>query len=191
MHKYICEQGKEKYIHFFLVVISLIVAYYVVKLPLNYPYNWIISLPSGLSCYSILFIFHDRYLWKIKSKRISKVPNLNGNWEGVARSDYDGNEYEFKLIILQTWTKIKIEMMLESSSSNSISAFFYDNSSRLIYNYVNEPNNDTNETMGMHRGTCDIRITNKGELTGNYYTDRNRRTTGRIMIAKKYNKRLQ
>jgi len=55
----------------------------------------------------------------------------------------------------------------------------------LIYDYLNEPNPDAEETMQIHRGTARLVLTGNDELEGAYYTGRDRKNTGGIKLHRK------
>jgi hypothetical protein len=55
----------------------------------------------------------------------------------------------------------------------------------LIYNYLNEPNPGTVETMHMHRWTARLVLTGTDRLEGDYYTGRDRNNIGVIKLRRK------
>ena len=122
MHTYSIDTEERKNILFFLAVISIIfswsfykiLGYYQIFLP------WWIESPSVLFFYGLLFVIFDKWLWQyLKKINFVKTPNLNGKWSGNLKSSFDEHSAEIKatLKIFQTWTRIKILLTTEQSSS--------------------------------------------------------------------------
>ena len=53
----------------------------------------------------------------------------------------------------------------------------------VIYDYLNEPNQDAVDTMHIHRGTGRLLLIDD-RLEGDYYTGRDRRNTGTIRLQR-------
>ena len=136
MHRYIYDRNRDIKIYLVIAVISIAISYLINKLPINTKYLWIISLPSAFACYGIFFELYNYVLWKILCNFILGLPNLNGIWEGKIISDHDKKETLVQISIKQNWRKIKILMITDNSRSYSVSAYIYDDSSKIIYNYI-------------------------------------------------------
>jgi hypothetical protein len=55
---------------------------------------------------------------------------------------------------------------------------------KLVYSYLNKPNATSRKTQNEHFGTVELFCTKKGELKGNYFTNRNPQTKGEISLKK-------
>ncbi len=187
MHKYYTDSTSELYVQFFLGAISLLFGFFISMLPIHNPFSWVISAPSALSIFSILNYLFSKIGWKMLSKMISAIPDLNGTYSAKIFSDSESEKFdsEVTLTIRQTWKKISIILTSRYSRSESISAAFYSGGEKLIYNYKNEPLYDSVDTMNIHRGTAEFLIEDKQLKSGNYYNDRHRKTSGVIREIKK------
>jgi hypothetical protein len=119
-----------------------------------------------------------------------KTPNLIGEWSGTLKSSFDNHASEVKvtLKIFQDWTKIKILMTTEQSSSHSESASIVIDASEgkyLSYQYINEPKSNAVETMNIHRGTVRLVFDEKkNTLEGEYYSGRGRQNFGSLYFVR-------
>jgi hypothetical protein len=146
-----------------------------------------------MSIYDLLFGIFDKWFWRwryLKKWNIVKTPNLNGEWSGELRSSFDTHSSKVKvtLKISQTWTKIRILLFADQSSSHSVVANVMIDSPEgkcLIYQYENEPKSNAVETMHIHRGTTTL-IFNEDEniLKGEYYSGRDRQKFGSLYFSK-------
>lgn len=145
---------------------------------------WWVETPSPLVVFGVLFGLFDKYAWKWPMMRIlglTHAPDLSGRWEGELTSSYDPNSNtRVVLEVKQTWTQITLKISTGQSHSWSSTAAIDINSLRgtiLRYEYCNEPQNSSADTMNMHYGTTRLLI-KKHSLEGGYYTDKNRRSFG-------------
>lgn len=155
---------------------------------------------SGVIFGAIYGLFNS-VLWKwntpLRMFGLVKTPDLNGTWQGVLKTSFNGfqSEHPYELHINQTWTKISVTMVGESSSSESTSAYMtVENNKRvcLTYSFRNDPREDSivHETMAPHKGLTTIEFdleTMKG--TGNYFTNRStpsgKGTQGTFIVSPK------
>ncbi|WP_441339200.1 hypothetical protein [Pseudanabaena sp. Chao 1811] len=93
-------------------------------------------------------------------------------------TDYDG----IVLYVHQTWSSVSVQLQTMTSSSRSTMASIntLDSSeSTLKYEYMNEPTARSLQTMSIHRGTANMRLSPDGlSLEGDYFTGRGRQTFG-------------
>ncbi len=127
MHPYSIDTEERKKILLILAIVSIILAWCFYKILNNYQIVllWWIESPSVLFFYELLFVAFDKWLWQYFEKfGLVKTPNLNGGWKGYLRSSFDEHSTKIKatLKIFQTWTRIKILLTTESSSSCSETA---------------------------------------------------------------------
>lgn len=119
-----------------------------------------------------------------------QIPDLNGSWTVTLRSSYDDfkDEHYAKLCIQQTWTRISIRFENETSSSYSKTASIYANDlcgTKISYEYQNNPNADTVDTMNIHIGFACLRLLeNNNILDGEYFSNSGRKNYGRMLISK-------
>jgi len=145
----------------------------------------------------ILLKLFENYLWKWKIWKFIKIvdfPDLNGIYKGKFNSSFkDENgknfEGEITLKIKQSFSKITINGIFNSSESISTKAFFaFDDLKQkncLYYFFKNKPNKNAVETMHIHEGSailCYSETTKK--LEGEYYSGRDRNNFGDIEVTK-------
>lgn len=159
--------------------------------------NFTFSAPSTGLMFAAFYLFFTKILWKsslVQKSGVVKVPELNGKWEGEINSTYteDGeNEAtEADLEITQNWRKVEVELRTESSKSRSKGATMLTDHAKPIlnYQYENEPDADTVDSMNIHRGTAELEYRKEnGEeiLEGNYYTGPNRKNQGTLRFERK------
>lgn len=193
MHPYSLDTEERKNILLILAVVSIvfswsfykILGYYQISLP------WWVESPSVLFFYGLLFIIFDKWLWQYLIKiNFVKTPNLNGEWTGNLKSSFDNHSAEIKatLKVFQTWTRIKILLMTNQSSSHSESASIVINvpeGKYLSYQYINDPKSNAVETMSIHRGTVGLFFDDKkNALEGEYYSGRGRQNFGSLYFVR-------
>jgi hypothetical protein len=193
MHPYSIDTEERKNVMLSLAVVSIILAwgfykiinYYQISLP------WCVESPSILFIYGVLFFMFDKWVWKLLEKiGFLKTPNLNGEWRGYLKSSFDEHSAEIKatIEIYQTWTRIRVLLATERSSSQSESASLTINvpeGNYLCYQYINEPKPNAAKTMSMHRGTTRLLFNEKeNTLVGEYYSGRDRQNTGSLYFKK-------
>jgi len=193
MHTYSIDTNERKNILLVLAIVSIVfswgfyrvLGYYQIALP------WWVESPSVLFFYGILFEIFDRWLWRyLKKVNIIKTPNLIGEWSGNLKSSFDNHSSEIKatLKIFQTWTRIKILMITDQSSSHSESASIVVDTPEgkyLSYQYINDPKSTAVETMGIHRGTVRLVFDEKkNTLEGEYYSGRGRQNFGSLYFVR-------
>ncbi len=192
MHTYSIDTQERKNILLILAIASIvfswgfykIIGYYQISLP------WWAESPSVLFFYGLLFVVFDKWLWRY-FRRINfiKTPNLNGVWNGNLKSSFDNHSAEVKatLKIFQTWTRIKILLSTDQSSSHSESASIVIDAPEgkyLSYQYINDPKTNTIETMSIHRGTVRLIFDEKKKsLEGEYYSGRGRQNFGSLYFV--------
>lgn len=180
-----------------LIAISVVISYGISVLLKQYQISipFYVDLPvSTIGVYSILFWIFNNYLWKLRLFRAMGIviaDDLNGKWEGVAKSSYDNFKSNIKteIEIEQTATKIKICGTFKESRSVSIHENFsrseIDNKVALFYFFRNEPNYDATETMSIHEGSTKlIYDKQKDTLAGYYYSGRDRNNHGTIEVKR-------
>jgi len=167
--------------------------------------------------FGVGFTLLDRVIWKFRLMRVLgmiSVPNLNGEWEGYLKTSYDetvpGNPQipakalhpeddprdEFrtikaKLYIDQRFRKINIRQETHQSSSDSYGATILTDEGRwpsISYQYDNDPEGDTKDSLGPHHGTADLEHQEKSgepaKLGGFYYTGPNRDNYGKMYFER-------
>ncbi|MBA2853005.1 hypothetical protein HNP89_000962 [Methanococcus maripaludis] len=197
MHSYSINEPRTN-IFKYLGIISLILTAPIINL-LKDIVESINSLPginympcmSQITIFGIIFLglyyFFDKWLWKktIFGLKFSKIPNLNGCWKGRIKTSYpEKPEIDVKIIIKQTWSSISITLKTDESESESHVALISLSNSRLIYQYLNEPQNTSIDSMKMHYGVTMVKFNGKDILKGKYFTDKNRKNYGDIEVKR-------
>lgn len=189
MHSYSIDTQERKNILLFLAAISIFLSWSVYRVLNNYQIilPWCVEIPSILFFYGLLFVIFDKWGWNIFRKiGFVKTPNLNGKWDGHLKTSFNEHASGIKatLKIFQTWTKIKITLLTEQSSSYSETASFVIEAPEgkyLSYQYINEPKPNSTKTMSIHRGTVRILFNEKeNTLVGEYYSGRDRQNFGSL-----------
>ena len=193
MHPYSIDTEERKNILFFLAVVCIFLAWSFFKILNNYQITlpWWVESPSVLFFYGLLFVIFDKWSWEFFRKiGFVKIPNLNGEWKGHLKSSFGEHSSEIKttLKIFQTWTRIKILLTTEQSSSQSQTASIIIDAPEgkyLSYQYINEPKPNAVKTMSMHRGTARLLFNEKeNTFSGEYYSGRNRRNFGSLYFKR-------
>ena len=196
MHSYSIDTNERKSIFLVLAIVSIVFSWSFYTILGNYKISlaWWIESPSVLFFYGLFFIIFDKWLWQyFKKIKFVKTPNLNGEWSGNLKSSFDSHsaEVEATLKIFQTWTRIKILLTTNQSSSQSETASIVidvPEGNYLSYQYINEPKSSAVDTMSIHRGTVRLIFDEKkNTLNGEYYSGRDRQNFGSLKFIKNIN----
>ena len=196
MHPYSIETYERRNILLILAVISIALAWSFHQLmgifEIGLP--WWAESPSVLFFYGFLYTIFDKWCWKLLRKvGLIKTPDLNGEWDGTLKTSFDSHASELKttLKIFQTWTRIKILLTTDQSSSQSETTSIVIDApegSYLSYQYINEPKSSAINTMSIHRGTVRLIFDEKkNTLNGEYYSGRDRQNFGSLKFIKNIN----
>jgi len=129
---------------------------------------------------TIVYVLYSKYLWKFNP--IEKIPRLHKNYTGVFVSTYKNKKNFVDLQVKQTLFNVQIIYKTKESCSSSMNAYIYCERGewKLIYNYLNEPDNIYRNRSEIHYGTCILSLGDVKNINGKYYTDR--KTTGDITL---------
>lgn len=153
--------------------------------------------------FTVVWKIHDRWFWKTRIARalgFTRVPNLNGKWEGWIVTSYegdiddqalhpdntpseDGQKMKAWLDIDQTWRKINVHFETTQTPSDSNGATMLTEKGKwpsLSYQYEN-PGSPLVEGLDMHFGTASLEYRDEGDretLEGLYYTGPGRDNNG-------------
>lgn len=209
MHNYSIDSDIRKKIFNYIIILGvlliflgqIILSFFNIRfIPLQINRFTIIELATkmfttGVSISGMIYLLFDKIIWKWNPiRKLHNIPNLNGTWEGKYVSSYQNERNEnvtgiTKIIIKQTWSKIKIESYGDKSESHSIIAGLLCNGTNgieLRYEYFNKSNKNVIETMNKHYGLNALTYNEKlDKLQGEYYTDKDRRTYGTIEVKRK------
>lgn len=159
-------------------------------LTIHWDVEWYIDFPSSIALYGLLFWAFDRAVWKLRvgSWRLSVIPDLSGSWTGTVTSSHDRTvTHQCECTIKQTWSNLSVTFETDQSRSTSTwGALLTEDSSDcgLMYGYLNEPTSSAASSMHAHRGYATLRWTiDFAKLEGEYFTGRDRRTSGDIHLA--------
>lgn len=208
MHSYSIDSNIRTKITAYIAVLSVVIMF-IIGMGFDFYDKTLIPMEINLSTIGILifkmftlsitifggvYCLFNKYLWKIKIvEKLHKIPNLNGTWDGTfesSKTDENGMNYTgtSKIVIEQTWTKIKITSYFNLSTSDSHLAMLKVNGNdgiELEFKYSNKAERSVHPTMMSHVGCNTLRfIAGEGKLVGNYFTDKNRQTYGTIVVTK-------
>ena len=193
MHPYSIDIEERKNILLFLAISSIVLTWIFYKILGNYQISlsWWIENPSVLFFYGLLFVAFDKWLWRyFRVIGLVKTPNLNGEWNGYIKTSFDNHSSEVKatLKIFQNWTRIKILLNTDQSSSQSETASIIIDTPEgkyLSYQYINDPRPNAVKTMSIHRGTARLLFDEKkNSLEGEYYSGRDRQNFGSLYFVR-------
>lgn len=196
MHSYSIDQKRIKVLEsiggvsFLSSLIILKIANNLVDYINNLPYINNIPYIPQIATFGIVFVglfyLFDRYLWKISiaGLKLSKIPNLSGDWKGYLKTSHENEEIDIIVNIKQTWSSIIIVLKTENSKSKSDVALILLSKSRLVYQYFNEPSFSSPEALNKHYGTALLDYEENDILEGYYFTDRDRKNYGDIHLEK-------
>ena len=146
----------------------------------------VLSLLGAGAVFGALYWILNKWAWKWPGiGLILKVPNISGVWECSGTTiNSDGStrhEWTAKVIIIQSWDKLRIRLTTETSGSSSICAALAQDSVDgfvLLYHYRNDPRADA-VSLASHTG-CSVMIiaTDLKSATGDYFNGRGRTTFG-------------
>ncbi len=194
MHPYSIDTEERRNFFFFFAVIGILLSLGMQLLLDTCKFNlpWEIRTPSALVFYYLVYKGFDEWAWKFLRKiGVVKTPDLNGEWDGTIETSFNDHSPESKttLKISQTWTKIEIILITNSSKSRSEAGSMtlgFSEGKYLIYHYINEPRPNAAETMHIHRGTTRLLFDErKDKLSGEYYSGRDRRNIGSLSFKRK------
>ncbi|WP_162900010.1 hypothetical protein [Halomonas sp. JS92-SW72] len=140
-----------------------------------------------------LYQLFNQKLWKIGwVRKFLLVPDLNGEWvckgetmlKNGAKADF---QWEGKIVVTQSWSKIRVHLQTKKSSSKSVSAsIFHDKGVgyRLQYLYESDPTAAALD-LNKHDGFAEI-LFSEDCLSGkgNYFTDQHRQTVGILSVTR-------
>ena len=196
MHPYPIDTEERRNLFFYFAIIGILLSFGMQALLDIYKFNlpWGIKTPSVLFLYYGVYKVFNSYVWKCKCLRkigVVKTPDLNGEWDGTIKTSFNNNslELEATLKISQTWTRIEIILVTDSSKSRSEAGSMILGSSEgelLIYQYINNPKPGAAETMHIHYGTASLLFDERtDELSGEYYSGRGRQNFGSLSFKRK------
>lgn len=166
-----------RYVYAFTMIVSWLLIFNLLKIFEEFPSNWntiISTLTTGI-LFLVVYSSLEQWIWKINLFfKISKHPNISGTWfcDGVSSFHEHDNvinkdiKWKATVIILQSWSNVKIRIETEHSVSNSISAaIVYDDidECKLLYNYENRPKNLNHAGSFIHKGFGDLTISKDNE----------------------------
>lgn len=167
------------------------------------------TISWGLAFAALSTVF-TRFGWKTTIARsigASRVPDFCGEWEGYIKTSYEGHIDEealhesndpdaemqrvtATLYIDQTWRKISVHLSTANSESDSTGATILTKGGRwpsLTYQYENEPDVDSEDSIRSHDGTADLSLkqdSGQDILEGFYYTGPGRENYGEMYFER-------
>jgi hypothetical protein len=193
MHTYVTDSDARRLVPLLLAALSVLASWGLFEIvkAIQITPPWWFDMPSLMGFYGLFYTVFDRWLWRapiIRRIGLVKVPDLNGKWEGSTTSSFDEHRSHraASIQILQTWTRIRIDLETADSRSCSQTAAIITkipDCAIISYEYLNEPRADAVATMHAHRGTArhTLCIVDGTEVfDGEYYTGRDRATFGTL-----------
>ena len=121
---------------------------------------------------AILLFCYEKWLWKYDP--LVNIPYIDGYYNGIIKSNYDGKRRNASLRIKQTLISVDVSLKTDESNSRSVSGSIEVvlDEPELIYTYLNEPKAESREKNSIHYGTATFCVEENKQLVGKYYTDR-------------------
>lgn len=195
MHAYAIQSPEHKTILFYLAFLSIATTSFVHVTFNHIPVSF--SAPSAFAIYGILFIGFDRFIWKWKFLRqlgLIRTPCFNGTWDVNFQSSLHPTSQYGTLEVSQTWTKISLFFDGPEAQSHSLMASISSYSPvqhNFSWQYQTKQKNRREEDPDrIYHGTAIImaNVDKAGfptRMEGDYYTDKTRKSYGRICFNKK------
>jgi len=156
----------------------------------THPAFWL-EVPGTFTLYCILLWGFRSYLWKwqlFQATGIVKIPDISGDWSGYVTSSFDSlaQQHPVRVRIQQNWTHLLVQLSAEQSESESIVASMAVGEEIVLsYQYRNTPKQSAKGTMHAHIGTASLKLSdNRSELSGEYYSGRDRANQGTILLTR-------
>jgi hypothetical protein len=126
---------------------------------------------------------YEKLLWKLNPK----IPKVYGKYVSTNWSSYNGGmNYQTDIEIFQTASRIIVKETMGNSTCDSLSAELVKMTGNqdwyLFYSYITNP--DAASGDAMHLGTAYLRVNNRNELVGSYYTNRTQQTNGTMKLKR-------
>jgi len=158
---------------------------------ITHPPFWL-EVPGTATLYGLLHGIFRSYLWKwrlFQATGIVEVPDISGNWSGYVTSSFDSlaQRHPVRVRIQQNWTHLLFQLSAEQSDLESIVASMaVGEETVLSYQFRNTPKPGATDTMHAHIGTGVLKLhDNRRELSGEYYSGRDRANQGIILLTKR------
>lgn len=190
MHSYGLDGTARQTTYSIIGVLSFLISYRSATIPELFGVSGFIpfSLSFGVVFGVLIFIF-DRYAWKL----LTRIPNLNGDWEAVGISSYTmdeseapNHEFSMNVKIKQTFSRIGISTTTGESTSNSTMASFQLNLPIPVirYSFENIPMNRSSQELQRHPGMVELRIIDEKEMSGDYFSGKHRLRFGSLTLRR-------
>lgn len=166
-----------------VVIIVFIAEYFI--LGINSPYELFSMCGEAISITLVIMVgLYNCILWRYNP--FEKTPKLKGKYDGKIEY-YQFDDYmkkDIEVTIEQTLLSIRVNITTnEITSSTIISSIEKENNQDVLYyTYITNPKNRYSQENPIQYGTCRLLITDKGVLTGVYWTSRN--TSGDIELKR-------
>ncbi len=199
-HSYSIDSTERRSIPFFIAVAAILSAvalsHVLKKCQMELPGAFGTPV-STMALYGLYYWLFDRFLWKLKPLQflgITKARNLSGSWiatvtpaHGDAVSSGLATAATLDVQIHQNWSSLLIVGVGQLSRFRSITATLSTGEECVLsYEYINEPLASAPSTMHIHRGTTRLHFEpTRNEFVGDYYSGRDRQTSGTIRLQSK------
>jgi len=144
--------------------------------------------PAGLvmSAVVLVLLCFDWWVWKLLPASLTRRPNLQGTWQATLEYRWPPNSptqtKDCYLVIRQTYSTVRVDMLFDISTSESTSARLITEGGRsdLSWTYWSVARVDKRQGNPPHRGAAHAVVSSlkAPALEGEYWTDR--QTVGRI-----------
>lgn len=170
-HPYATNSEERKHIPFYLAILSVVTS--LTLAAIFRKIDWVpplwVDFSSVMFLYGVFYGLFKEYGWKwgwLRSLTSVSTPMLEGEWIGTVQSDFEGAVGNVTVYIGQDWTEIVIRLVGQYSKSHSTSASMVvtEDECIVVYDYLNEPNQNAVDTMHAHRGTARLVLRGNDQL---------------------------
>lgn len=155
-----------------------------------------VRAPTNAAIIATLLVLYDKHLWRYPIlKKLVHVPDLNGRYTGCIQYEWDGKTEKMESVVevIQTASSIQIHTYFNSEkhenthSKSLVEDIKFENGQYSIYFFYFNSGTTINNHLDCHQGANHLKVIldDKGlpkKLTGNYFTNRNPQTRGKIEV---------
>jgi len=195
MHAYSIDSDERRNVTIILALLGIGAAYVLNRAldASDVAIPWWLDAPAAFGFSAFFYALFEQWGWRLdlwSTIRLVAAPDLSGQWSGHVASSLDSHGASHRVLVevKQTWTRISVVLITETSRSCSIVAGLCTKGPagpELTYTYRNEPLPQAVGTMNIHYGTATMRLSEQGlRLGGDYYSGRGRETYGSITVRR-------
>ena len=142
------------------------------------------SISTAVTVTFVIRTCYYSFLWRFNP--LEKTPRIYGKYSAPQQSSFQHKEFTTNVTIRQTLNRITVTETYAEAHYESLTAELIctNKTWSLIYTYsaqptIRFPDEKPDEP---HHGTCILRIVDRNQMVGSYFTDRHKPTLGKITL---------